>query len=175
MNHQPFEDLIFTQEPMTPAQSQALQEHLQGCETCSALAGAWRQVAPMFIAPPMLSPSPGFVPRWQERLQMDREQSQRRQSLVVFAVGIGLAFVFLALLAVGVLFTFSSPLEWFLTLTSRLATLFFLADAFRDSFVILRTALPVSWWISGGLAVAALCVLWIFSLQKLATAGRVSS
>ncbi|MFN2194891.1 MAG: anti-sigma factor family protein [Anaerolineales bacterium] len=175
MNHQLFEDLIFTQDALTQEQALALQEHLQSCETCSALASAWRQVTPMFAAPVMLEPSPGFVSRWQQTLEMDRERSQRRQSLVMFALGIGLASIFLVLLAIGVLYTFNSPLEWFLTLTSRLATLFFLADAFRDSFVILRTALPVSWWISGGLAVVALCILWIFSLQKLATAGRTSS
>lgn len=175
MNHQPFENWIFTQEALAPEQAQALLEHLQSCETCAALATAWQQVSPMFIAPPILAPSPGFVPRWRQRLEVDRVRSQRRQSLVFFGVGIGLAFVFLVLLAIGVLYTFSSPLEWFLTLSSRLATLFFLADAFRDSFIVLRTALPVSWWISGGLAVAALCILWIFSLQKLATVRRVSS
>lgn len=89
--------------------------------------------------------------------------------MLAFAAGIGLAFVFLMLLAGTVLLAYNSPVDWLLTLTSRLAALVLLLQAFTDSFVILRGALPLSWWIGAGAAASVLCLLWIFSLQKLAT------
>lgn len=174
MSHQPFEFWIFMQEDLPPEQTDALQEHLQSCEHCYGLAAAWRQVEPLVSNAQMIAPAPGFVERWELRLEKERLSIQRRQSLWVFAAGLGFALVSLVLLATVTLLSLNSPIEWFLALTSRVATLFYLADAIQNSFIILQVSIPLSWWIGAGLTIAALCILWIFSLQKLAT-RRIST
>lgn len=169
MNHQPFENWIYTPEELDPQRARALQEHLQSCDHCYGQAAAWQQVQPMLAGAQMIAPAEGFVGRWQKRLQYERERSEKRQAVLAFAGGIGLTFVLLILLAATVLLAYNSPIEWLLTLTTRLAALVLLVEAFQDSFIILRSALPLSWWIGASAAVIGLCLLWIISLQKLAT------
>jgi predicted anti-sigma-YlaC factor YlaD len=169
MNHQPFESWIYTPEELSPQQAQALQEHLQACDQCYGQAAAWQQVQPLIASARMVSPAEGFVGRWQKRLQYERERREKRQSVLVFAAGLSLAFLFLILLAGMVVLTYNSPVDWLLVLVSRLAALVLLLEAFMSSFIILREMLPPGWWIGAGLAASVLCLLWIFSLQKLAT------
>jgi hypothetical protein len=176
MSHQPFETWIFTQEDLTPEQAQELQEHLQECDQCYGLAAAWRQVEPLIVIPPMVAPEPGFVARWQLRLEKERLALHRRQSLLVFVLGAGSAFVFLAMMAAMVLFRYSSPLDWLLALTSQLVSLVFLADTFRQIFDILLKTVPVSWWVGAGVGIFTLCLIWVYSLQKVAANHqRISS
>lgn len=174
MSHQPFELWIFTQEDLSPEQTEALQAHLQSCVNCYGLAAAWRQVEPLVINTQMVAPTPGFVERWELRLEKERLRIQRRQSLWAFAGSLGFAMFSLVLLAAITLLSLNSPIEWFLALTSRVATLFYLVDAIQHSFIILQVSVPVSWWIGGGLTIAAMCILWVFSIQKLAV-RRVST
>lgn len=175
MNHQPFETWIFMQEELSDAEAASLQEHLHTCDPCHGLAAAWRQVEPVIQTAGVVAPAPGFINRWQLRLEKERLALQRRQSLLVFGFGMGAALFFLILLAVTILTTINSPVDWFLMIASRLAALFLLADVFQDAFSILSSAVPISWLAAGGVIVAALCLLWIFSLQRLAQSGRVSS
>jgi lysylphosphatidylglycerol synthetase-like protein (DUF2156 family) len=172
MNHQPFEELIFAGTELSLEDGLRLQLHLQSCEQCLALAEAWRQVETKISTSSLVEPAPGFSTRWQQRLRQDNMRIQRRQSLLVFAGGVGLALVFLILLALTVLFAYDSPLEWLLTLSNRLVVIFTLAETFQMSLIILQSAIPLGWWLSAGVAVMALCLLWIFSLQKLALNGR---
>ncbi len=175
MNHQPFETWIFMQSELAEDEAAYLQEHLLTCDQCHGLAAAWRQVEPVIQTAGVVAPAPGFTTRWQLRLEKERLALQRRQSLLVFGFGIGVAFFFLILLAATILLTVNSPVEWFMAIASRLAALFLLADVFQDAFVIVSGAVPVSWLAAGGVAVAGLCLLWIFSLQKLAHSGRYTS
>jgi hypothetical protein len=172
MSHQPFETWIFTQEDLTPEQAQELQEHLQECDQCYGLAAAWRHVEPLIVIPPMVAPEPGFVARWQLRLEKERLSLQRRQSLLVFVLGAGSAFVFLAMMAAMVLFRFNSPLDWLLALASQVISLLFMADTVRQIYGVLLSTVPLGWWVAGWAAIFALCLLWVYSLQKAATNRR---
>jgi anti-sigma factor RsiW len=175
MNHQPFETWIFTREKLSPDDAQALHNHLQECDQCYSLAAAWRQVQPLLVTAPVVSPVPGFVNRWQVHLEYERKLIQQRQSILVFTLGVGAALVFLLLLAGTVLLVYNSPVEWFLALSSRLAAMLVLAGAFQNIFDVLAGAIPITWWVGAGITLAFLCLLWVYSLQRLATVGRIST
>ncbi|MDD2694750.1 MAG: zf-HC2 domain-containing protein, partial [Anaerolineales bacterium] len=67
MNHRPFEDWIFSEEPLSPVERADLEAHLQACAACQKLSTNWQEVSGALHTAPMLSPAPGFSSRWQER------------------------------------------------------------------------------------------------------------
>lgn len=175
MSHQPFELWLFDEQSLTPEQSHALQEHLQGCDACYNLAVAWRQIQPLMSAAPLVTPAPGFSTRWQECLEHDRKALLRRQSLFVLSFGIGSAAIFLAMLVAIVLVSIESPMEWFVLLVTRVTSLITFAGAMQDVYGVLRSVVPTSWVAGVALGITGLSIVWLISLQKFALSRRISS
>ncbi len=76
MSHQPFEDWLFSDEPLDTQQEQTMQNHLDECERCQNLSHALDQVGEIFEFSTTPEPSPGFTQRWFERLNVAQEQRQ---------------------------------------------------------------------------------------------------
>ena len=93
MNHRLYEEWLFayedSAEELTQQQAAALQEHLQSCEACRALVGAWHEVQARLQDEPVLAPKSGFTSRWEMRLEAERERSQQRQVIVTLALALG--------------------------------------------------------------------------------------
>ena len=81
MNHRPFEDWIFAEEPLTAEDFTALQDHLQTCAPCRQLEDAWREVSAELNRMPQTGPKEGFLLRWDARIEGDIRQRHRRQSI----------------------------------------------------------------------------------------------
>ena len=80
MKHQPFENWLFSEEPLPADDGRELEDHLMDCDQCSGLENAWMDIASLFAEVPDVEPAPGFINRWQATLEADRaaEKAQRQ-------------------------------------------------------------------------------------------------
>ncbi|RMF50696.1 MAG: hypothetical protein D6755_00785 [Anaerolineae bacterium] len=175
MNHQPFETWLLADEPLTPQAQRALQDHLQTCTDCQHLQASWSEVLSRFQTAPEPQPAPGFVARWQQRLDDHRRRMERRQALLFIAINAGgMAFILLLFLLL-VAVSFDSPLAWLLSMSKHLAILFAMLEAIGHAARIIAAFMPLSWWIGLLQAGVLLLALWLCSVQKFLLPRRVSS
>lgn len=173
--HQPFNDWLFTDEPLTVEQAHQLQEHLHHCEHCRKQQLAWLGVQHLVRVTGQVAPGPGFAFRWQVRLAARRLERQHRIAWWFFLVVSSLALALIALLGWQVVQALAGPeqiMAGVLLVTSRIYTL-------TENIWILsgsvRQFLPPLSFIGlmffTGL-VTILCVLWVVVYRQL-TVRRV--
>ena len=80
MKHQPFEKWLFKLEALSATETQLLQDHLQSCERCVAVADALNTVEHQFRSAELASPKPGFTNRWRARLTRRRRIEHQRET-----------------------------------------------------------------------------------------------
>ncbi len=180
MNHQPFETWLFSEEPLTDEDQRKLQEHLEICEQCQELNTAWSDIESLISESPPAEPVPGFVNRWQARLDADRRietlMKHRWQSwiMVVLILNIlGITFIFLSLQVSSRINSFSDLL---LNLVYRATSSITMLNALQDiGFAIWRVmtsvVTPGGWTILAGVSLLG-AVVWIVSLHKLISIPR---
>ena len=180
MNHQPFENWLLSEDPLSEDDERALQEHLMVCDQCGELENAWLDISNLFAEVPEVEPAPGFVNRWQSTLEADQAaikvMRHRWQSWIVLVlIANGAA---LALLLYGVQFfnAYNSFTDWVLSWVYKAATAMLLANGFRNIFVTLfRTIpqlIPTGWWIGITITLCVSSFIWIVSMKKLASLPR---
>jgi len=176
MNHQYFEDLLFAEQPLTPQDNAVLQAHLQDCESCQMLAGAWQEVENQLHRSAMLEPAPGFTDRWQTRLARDGQRVQRRQSMLLLGFSIGGATLLLASLAVLLLPMADSPIVFVAAWLSRLAEMANIVvsagDVVSSIFQSVSGSVSLFWVILGSGLVSLLAVVWLVSYRVLSAPRR---
>jgi hypothetical protein len=64
MNHQPFEDWLLNDQPLTPIEKRDLDAHIRTCKYCAALV----EIGLELHSVRMVSPKPGFAGRFEKRL-----------------------------------------------------------------------------------------------------------
>lgn len=166
MNHQPFEDWLLAESPLTPAEKRSLEAHLRECRTCAALVEV--NVALRSVRP--ISPPKGFVERFRQRLAA-RQQAQRKRLLW--------GFLWLSMSVLGLLIALSWPLltalfshpsrvilEWAYLLASLCTTLQALWETTRVLVGIGISLIPAGFWILSFLLLSTLCLIGITSLAK---------
>jgi predicted anti-sigma-YlaC factor YlaD len=175
MNHQPFENWLLSDEPLSQDNADELDTHLEHCENCRELKNSWSDVVDLFQDVPDVEPLPGFAVRWQERLsfehQIEKIVRHRWQSIIVLIlignVIAGLVF----LLSTQLFSTFETPLSLLLTGVYRLASFVTFFNAIQNIFfTLLRTAtsvVPVGLWVVIGVGLVGSCAIWIISLTSL--------
>lgn len=79
MSHLQFEEWLFNEDELKPKQREALTSHLASCQSCMQLASAWKDVTGTLSNPKFVLPEPGFVIRWEQKLEAgeDRRKSWR--------------------------------------------------------------------------------------------------
>jgi hypothetical protein len=170
LTHQPFNEWLLADEPLTVEQAQQLQDHLRACEKCRKQQLAWMGVQHLMRATGQLSPAPGFAFRWQVRFATRRLERQRRIAWWFFLVMSSLALILLSLLGWQVLTALAEPgqiqtglWQFFSSLTTRLEHLWYLAGT------ILRIFPPVPvvglMFFTG--LVTMLSVLWVVVYRQL--------
>lgn len=178
MFHQPYEDWLFSEEPLTSQETAALQDHLQSCESCRLFSAAWRKVECELQMAPLLAPDPGFTSRWQARLESERQRMQLRQSLILLGFSIGGAALLLGSLGVLAWPLLKAPEIIFWALIQRIWELFSIAVTAQDTFsALLRTVPGVVSWVWWFIFAGCLCelgVLWIVSLRLLTNPRRIT-
>ncbi len=177
MNHLRYEEWLLSDEPLTPLEKQALQEHLATCESCSRLAAAWDQVEVWLKTAPTLGPEPGFAARWQTRLAEARQKKHRRQNLLILLFSVGGAAALLTILGILGLPLLRSPLPLLVRTAYQVTHVVSLADTlFETAGTLSRAVLdvfPTSLLLGIFTALCALCVLWIVAVRQLTSQGRV--
>ncbi len=176
-NHQPFENWLLSEGALTQEESQTLQEHLNDCETCRMLSEALRDVDRELRTASVLSPAPGFVSRWQARLEADRLRLYRRQTFFIMILSIGGAMFLLTWLAIVLYPLIQSPKPVLLAVVYELTSTLTFATAIGEALMtVLRTVvgvIPPTQWAAIWTALAGLGALWFIALQRLTRPRRI--
>lgn len=167
MNHQPFEDWLLEESPLTPAEKRLLDVHLRECASCLALA----EVSVALHAARPVTPPSGFVDRFRQRLAA-REQAQRRK--------IALGFLILALVVLSALLILVWPflsdfladpghavLEWVSLFVAVCTMLQALVETFQILLRLSLSLVPGSTWTTTFLLLSTMCLVGMVSLAKL--------
>jgi hypothetical protein len=173
MNHQPFEDWLLNDKPITQEQKRELEMHIRTCAYCSALA----ETGIALKTVKKTSPQPGFTNRFQARLAERKLVEQRRKlwGSVLFTIGglvllMGIASPFL----LGFL---SAPATWIAAFVQWvvfiLTTLEALAQAGSVFVRILPDFLSPFGWMVLISAFAGVSLLWTVSIWRFVRVPRV--
>lgn len=177
MNHQPFENWLLSDEPLSLEQTRALQEHLSTCETCCQIEASWDSLQALLQEAPVEAPAPGFTLRWQGRQTERRQKTQRRQSWILFLVTGGVAAGLLTVLGYSAIKLLEQPDQILIFMVYRLMTLIFAVESAGDFIsVVMKSllgAVPLAAWIGLVGLSAMLSVLWFVLFKQLITHRRI--
>jgi hypothetical protein len=172
MNHQPFEDWLLDDQPLTLQQERELQIHLRSCTTCTGIANSNLALhSRRLIAPP-----PGFTGRFRPRLVVWRREQLTRQALgTIVLVAAGLALLY-TIAGPAMLEAIQSPAAWLKEITEYVVALIAFLSVLGHVGSVLSRALPSVLPLSlrfiiliGGCALGA---LWIATMRRLAAASQ---
>lgn len=168
MNHRPFEDWLFADQPLTAEQKRELQSHLHTCAACTAIA----EVNLALRSARTAVPAPGFSSRWQARLAAERKLQQRRLLTGTAILGLGGAALFAWVTAPLVGAFAASPAEW---IVQGINYLLFLMTSLRAvgeaAEVLARVApgfVPAYFWLVLFSALSGFSLLGSISLWRVA-------
>ncbi len=111
MNHRPFENWLLEDQPLTLEQNRELQSHLRICTSCSAIAESNLALHTTRI----VSPTPGFIGRFQLQLVKRRRELRWRQVIGTLILVLGGLGLFYWLAGPVIQEALSSPAEWITT------------------------------------------------------------
>ena len=180
MNHQPFEEWLLSEDPLSPEEKQSLEVHLKNCEHCRELKSAWHGVNTLFMDIPDVKPEAGFVDRWSKRLeiekQLDKVVRHRWQSIILLSLFMNVITGFIILLGTQFFTTFDTPLSWVMAGMYRLISIVALVNAIQNvSIMLFRTifeVVPVGILALIGLGLIGSIATWIVSLTSLSMLPR---
>jgi predicted anti-sigma-YlaC factor YlaD len=180
MDHQPFENWLLSEEPISPENANVLQDHLDTCKHCQELHIAWSGVMEMFQEVPDIGPEPGFIIRWQNRLETERQVEmavRHRWQSIIMLILIGNVIVSLVvLLGTQFLTTFESPVALLLSGVYRLASMVTWINVIQNivvtMFRTLTSVVPAGLWAVLGIGLVGAGATWIISLTSLSALPR---
>jgi len=166
MNHQPFEEWLLSEKPLTPEQKRELDLHVRSCAYCSALVEADM----VLHSVKMVAPADGFTARFQARLA-ERKLAERRRRVwgaILFLIG-GVSF--LMWLAAPSIFAFlSSPAAWIASLVEwgifLVTTFNAMAQAGDVLLHVIPSFVPPFAWMIVVSAFAGISLLWTVSIWR---------
>jgi len=166
MKHQPFEEWLLNETPLTPEQKRELDLHVRSCAFCSALV----ETEMILRSARMVAPAEGFTARFQARLVERKLANHRRRvwGAILFLIG-GLSF--LLWLAGPSLFAFlSSPAAWIAGLVEwgifLITTFQAMSQAGEVLLQILPGFVPPFAWMIIISALAGISLLWVVSIWR---------
>ena len=180
MNHQPFENWLLSDEPLSPDDNRDLEEHLEICQHCQDLQEAWSGVLDLFQDVPELEPTPGFVNRFQDYLMMEKQMETsvryRWQSMIMLTLIINAVAGLVVLLGTQFLTIFDSPISLLLSGIYRLASFVALINVVQNFALTLYHAItsivPTGIWVVLALGLVGSVATWIISITSLAVLPR---
>jgi magnesium-transporting ATPase (P-type) len=166
MKHQPFEEWLLNEMPLTPEQKRELDLHIRSCVYCSAL----METGVVLHSVKMVAPADGFTARFQVRLAERKLAEHRRRvwGTILFLIG-GLSF--LLWLAGPSIFAFlSSPATWVASLVEWGIFLITTFSAMMQAGEVLLHVIPAfvppfAWMIIIS-AFAGISLLWTVSIWR---------
>lgn len=172
MKHQPFEEWLLDNTPITPEQKRELDLHLRSCAYCSALVETGR----VLHAVKMASPGPGFTTRFQARLAERKLTDRRRRFLgaILFMIS-GLALL-LWLVGPSLASFLISPASWIASFVEWGVFLITTLQAVAQAGSVLLRVIPgflspFAWMILIS-AFAGISLLWSVSIWRFTRVPR---
>ncbi len=170
MSHPRFEDWILNPEDRSPEERQALQAHLDGCESCRRLNAAVARLDVTMANMPTVAPRQGFLDRWQSTLQADRKSRERRGAGLAFALAGGSALAVAISLGITFWEQAKAPAQianqWLIALMEFLNQIRSAPTLLRIGLDILEDVHP-GWWLTLAAALGGLAALWIYLLYRI--------
>lgn len=166
MKHQPFEEWLLNETPLTPEQKRELDLHVRSCAYCSAL----METEVVLRSVKMIAPADGFSMRFQVRLAERRLADRRRRvwGAILFLIG-GLS-VLAWLAGPSVLRFLSSPEVWIATLVEwgifLVTTIQAMTQAGEVFLNILPGFVPPFAWMILASAFAGISLIWSISIWR---------
>lgn len=174
MEHQPFENWILSENPLSSSQTTDLHDHLAICSHCRLIKEGVSSVEDLFKSSTFESPSPGFTHRFEIMAAQRKEEARRLQSYFF----LGWTLVVTVLVSIGYITTLmltSSPEE---VISGLMTSTINMAFQFDTMLHLLKTwaqiiPLPITLAIIAGSAslVVLLTSGWIISVWKVSTQG----
>ena len=168
MNHQPFEEWLLNEMPLTPDQKRELDLHIRSCGYCSALL----ETGMILRSVKVTAPADGFSARFQARLTERKLADHRRRvwGAILFVIG-GLSFL-LWLAGPSILAFLSSPEAWIVSLVEwgifLITTLQAMSQAGEVLLKVLPGFVPPFAWMIIFSAFAGISLLWSVSIWRFA-------
>lgn len=123
MDHQPFEDLIFTQNKFSENKNKELSNHLLECKQCADLNESWSQVENIILQTAMVSPGQGFTKRFARNLEINKQKELQKQS-IKYLLFVGLIIILITVLLLVIFSLTYSAGELIVGATSALTGFF---------------------------------------------------
>lgn len=175
-SHQPFEDWLLSEATLSLEEMYLLQEHLHACAACRELSLALREMERALRSAPWVAPADGFVNRWEQRLEVERQKWQRRQTWWMLTFSLGGAALLLGLTLALISPLIRQPLPLILAWIYRLVVIITTAEAAgevaRTLIGTLFLAIPPWIWLGVAGTLTLLGVLWLATLQRLVATRR---
>jgi hypothetical protein len=179
MNHQPFENLLLSDQALSIEDEQRLRDHLESCSQCSELNAAWRSIEDCMSASPMAEPLSGFVNRFQANLEDELSKRKKRQNRFAIGFSTTAAIGFLAVWIINVSKSYSSPTQLFLGFAEEIKQYLSYINILKEVSVsitqVLPGVVPVSLWLITAATLALLVAAWFISIHRLMVQRRVLS
>lgn len=166
MKHQPFEEWLLNETPMTLEQKRELDMHVRSCTYCSALV----ETGMVLRSVKVISPAEGFTTRFQARLAERKlaDHGRRIWGAVLFLIG-GLSFL-LWLAGPSILSFLSSPAAWIAALVEwgifLITTLQAMSQASEVLLNVIPGFVPPFAWMILVSAFAGTSLIWSVSIWR---------
>ncbi len=163
---------MLSDQPLSLRAENALQAHIRNCGRCSRLERGWAQVQHLLQDVETAAPAPGFLDRFQQRLETHQRIQDRRLSWAFFilsASAAGFAFVlFFSFLLRQWHSLMGLVSGWIEQVIDWLLFLQFAQGIFIDLLQTLPPAVPFPLWMGVFALIGGAAILWLKTLRKLA-------
>lgn len=178
MSHKEYEEILFSDRGLSPEQAGDLHEHLKQCDPCFQLSQSWREVEAQLVSPVFADPQPGFVNRWQARLEVEHQKEEKRQNFRMMILTWGTALIISLAIVVISWPVIQAPKAFFYTYLYQLLSLVSFTNSLRSISAGLIEGLPEAVpWILILFAMGVLTqlgVFWVVSYRMLTRPRRVN-
>ena len=131
---------------------------------------AWEEVEQVFKSAGMVEPAPGFVGRWNERLQFEKQQEDRKQAWLLIIMNAVIALGFLGLIAIQIVPSLSagnSLLDVWVDMVSRMIVNLKMVGGMLGTMQrTLPGLIPASWVMPGITALGIMVVVWASMVRQ---------
>jgi hypothetical protein len=166
MDHRPFEGWLLNNQALAADEKRQLDAHLQGCNSCSALA----EVNLALKSVRMAAPTAGFADRFQVRLAAQKKALRRRNFWGFLLLTLSVLSILTLIIWPVLTSLLQSPLDlpaaWIGSLLSFWSVLVAMAQAGWVLFKVVPDFVPAYIWTVILFAACGWSLLWVFSLIK---------
>jgi anti-sigma factor RsiW len=178
MNHQPYEDLLLDDAPLTPGEKEMLSQHLATCPQCARLEQSLRALDHEFKVAPAVSPAIGFTSRWQASLPARRKKHEREQTRIIL-ISMATTVVATCITLAAFLIPNISPVTIFVNLFTDLVKLVYSVAQFWSFIGSFFSAIPAGLTIGILITISAWLSLtllaWGITLYRITLKGLRST